>query len=85
MKVTNSSETFYKIGISKDSLKRFPSKGDYLFTILGVIHTNRYDAIFIEDYLQELCSSTKYRPKIKFGGHTECFSSIPDHVLTEFL
>jgi hypothetical protein len=50
-------------------------KFGYFITIEFMIMGMDYlDALSSEEYL--LSSPNRYSPKIKFGGHTECFSSI---------
>lgn len=75
----NDDERFYKIGITKNTIdKRFYGNVNmpYNYKTLKLIHTNKYDATYIEKGLHEKHEEYSYQPKIKFAGHTECFSYI---------
>lgn len=82
VKMTSNDEIFYKIGITKDTLKvRFRKIRDYGFEEIFLI---KGDAEFIWDLektMFKMVKDKKYQPKIKFCGHTECFSEIPNSVL----
>lgn len=75
----NSSESFYKIGITSRSVKlRYPSKNalPYDYEILQEIIKDSEIIYDLEhDILKDLYDF-KYKPLISFGGETECFSSI---------
>lgn len=68
------SEEFIKIGItSKDSIKRRFTKVPYQYEILKIITSHNPDYIFdLERRFLRFTSKSKYVPKIKFEGHTEC-------------
>lgn len=74
IKIKHESEEFYKIGITKNDLKeRF--RGDYLnIEPIKEYNTNLYNAVILETTILEENLQYKYSPKIKFEGHTECFS-----------
>lgn len=73
-------ESFYKIGITKNSVdRRYSGNYDmpYEFIHIKSIKTNLYEACYIEDKLHNIHRSYHYTPKIKFGGSSlECFSKI---------
>ena len=75
----HSSESFYKVGITARSAEeRFRSKSamPYRFDVLYRVH-DRSEFIFnIEARLHKLLGEHKYKPKIFFAGHTECFATI---------
>ena len=61
---------FYKIGLTKN-LKNRLYYIPYKVNIISVIEISKYDAIYLEKKL--LTNVNSYSPKIKFGGHTECY------------
>ncbi|WP_425447737.1 GIY-YIG nuclease family protein [Dethiothermospora halolimnae] len=74
----NYEEHFYKIGITRNLLKkRFSGEiMPYDYKILDTVNTNLYDAIYLEKELHEKNRKFQYKPKIWFRGHTECFSKL---------
>lgn len=82
MKIYGNSETFYKIGISKDVKSRVRGivcesgySVDVVFT-----YPNSATVIFdLEIYLHRKFKDFKYRPKISFSGCTECFVNITEN------
>lgn len=82
--------TFYKIGKTfRKCLKRisdigYDSEKKYHATKIRSFSApdnskNSSDMIFdIENYCHRKLREYSYRPKIQFGGYTECFSHIPD-------
>ena len=75
---SNRDEMFYKVGITTDTLrKRFDSHHmPYKYKEVIVI---KGDAEFIWDLekkIHSILKISKYKPKIKFNGETECFSSL---------
>lgn len=76
---SNDYECFYKIGITTVGVKnrfRQSSTMPYKYVIIEEIHTNLYDAVYLEIQMHQLNKNNKYVPQIKFGGYTECFISI---------
>lgn len=77
VKCRKDNEVFIKVGITSQSIKqrlnkKFPYDYDVLFHIKG-------DGGYIYDLetkLHGLLKSNRYQPKIEFGGHTECFTTI---------
>jgi hypothetical protein len=77
IKINDEHESFYKIGTTVHRFCRFYEimKHGYnveiIYMILGI---NFYEALNAETQLQGMFNS--YIPCKKFGGYTECFSSI---------
>ena len=80
IKCWNENEEFYKIGITakKEIKGRFSGKDmPYKYEVLKLIESK--DCIYIWNLEKELHRKNKefkYKPLIKFGGWTECFSKI---------
>jgi hypothetical protein len=75
----NDNEVFYKIGITDRSIsERFSREYEmpYSYKILQTLNTNKYLSLYIEHRLHQEFKDFWYKPKIKFGGWTECFSYI---------
>jgi hypothetical protein len=76
IRLFNDNESFYKVGITTINytyrLKNIP----YHYDILEIISTNLYDAYIIEQEIHNQLKEYKYKPQIKFGGYTECFTKI---------
>ena len=88
IKCIGDDEEFYKIGITRVNTKnRFSglNRMPYDYSIINEFETNLYDAIHLELELHLLNNKNNYSPKIKFGGHTECFSKIDINQIEEFL
>lgn len=73
-------ERFYKIGLTTGSVsRRLSGKMPYKYEIIEEIKTNLYSGVYIEKGIKEFLREYKYRPKVKFGGYTECFKGLlPD-------
>lgn len=80
IKLTSNTEVFYKIGItSQDILRRFRAHDlPYEIELLYLIDTNRYTGIIKENKLHTKYKNYHYSTKYKFGGHTECFTQLPN-------
>lgn len=78
VKVYNKEENFYKVGITTRTLKKrlLEVSKNYKYNVEKLIYTNLYDAIYLETKILN-SNIEKYNPKIKFGGHTECFLERP--------
>lgn len=77
--LSNEDESFYKIGTSVHRYCRFYQimKHGYRCTIKYMLMgLDCYEAMDTESRLQSLFRFYSYRPKTKFGGHTECFKYI---------
>lgn len=75
VKLKNDNEEFIKIGITKydDPLIRL-ERVPYQKEILLFIEDSLYNCFDIEQQILSFYKKQKYRPKINFGGHTECLS-----------
>ena len=73
----NDNESFYKIGITSNSIKeRYSSKSSmpYNYNIIQEIQGNPEDIFRFERFLHYLFFPYKYSPLIKFAGSAkECF------------
>lgn len=69
-------ERFYKIGITKNTLKeRFRwGYGDYVMRVISEHHTTLYCAWLVEQEMIANMKQYRYIPHVKIGGYTECFS-----------
>jgi hypothetical protein len=68
-----------KIGITKgtnfrDAIKRSLGFKGYEIRIQKLVYGPLEDIFYLEQYLHELWSEEKYKPKERFGGWTECFN-----------
>lgn len=80
IRIYNDFESFYKIGISKDTFKRVSYitnnyNKEILFSKPFTDHNLSFD---LEHMLHRRFKSLHYFPKIKFPGHTECFKENPE-------
>jgi hypothetical protein len=76
IRLFNSNESFYKVGITTKDIKiRFRSF-PYSYEVLEIISINLYDAYIMEQEIHNQLKEYKYKPQIKFGGNTECFTKI---------
>lgn len=76
VKLFNTEENFYKIGITTKSIqKRFEKDKGYAFSIIRSIDGNLYTLFKIEQsILKQFIYRHRYTPKISLGGSRECFS-----------
>lgn len=74
LKFTNETETFWKVGLSKNPIKkRFVLfKGD--IEVIKLEDTNLYDGTILENKLISEHKQYSYIPKTLIEGRTECFS-----------
>lgn len=78
VQLSNSTEQFYKIGITYDFKNRF-KKHSMPYTVKPIAFYKSSDAKAIydlEDYLLREFRHLRYTPKTRFNGRNECFSSI---------
>ena len=84
IKCTKESEEFYKIGMTINSTNyRYKSGMPYQYSIVAEVTG---EAGYIYDLEKELHRSNKvrkYQPIIKFGGYTECYTSVDLSLLQE--
>lgn len=79
IKCSNKEEVFYKVGItSKNTNYRFRVKSlmPYNYKVIKIISSDPESIFDLEKILHKMLSSYKYKPKIDFGGFTECFTTI---------
>jgi hypothetical protein len=73
-------ENFFKIGVTKNSVKeRYSSYSrlPYCFQIVDFIETNKYNGLYLEEEVHNNHYQYNYRPNKDFGGSaTECFSHV---------
>ena len=88
IKCVGNNETFYKIGITKNSVKRRFSCNKtmpYEYEPVMEFSYSLYHAILIEKELHQLNSPNKYIPNLRFDGRQECFSEININQIEDFL
>lgn len=71
-------ERFYKIGITSKALEKrfYPSCLPYKYKALFEFKGDPLNIFDLERSVHKILKKCKYQPKKKFGGCTECFSSI---------
>jgi len=78
IKLTGNGEEFYKIGISKDYIRRFHiiSLSGYNIDIINISIDTRYNCYMVEQKLLNKYKSKgrRYTPDNKFKGWTECYT-----------
>ncbi len=78
IKLSNMEENFYKIGITtgklNSRLSQIKKESTYITEIITFKEMILYNAFTMEQEIIQDYASFRYRPKIKFGGHRECFS-----------
>lgn len=86
IKCTSETEQFIKIGITQKSVvDRFTiyNRLPYQFEVLHEQEGHLYDLFLMEQSIKKQFTKTKYRPSIKFHGHTECLNlDVATDVLT---
>lgn len=73
-------ESFYKIGITIVNVKnRYGKKRlpGYNYEIIIETEMSLYEAFLLETYYKENYKHISYKPKRRFGGHTECYIRQP--------
>lgn len=76
LKLSNSIEEFYKVGITIQEINRriSPISKFYNVEIISRVDTTLFEALSYEETFKKNYSNFRYIPTISFGGHTECFS-----------
>lgn len=74
LKFSGNSEEFYKIGITRQELKKRVRKIPYDLIESEVIETTYYQAYELEKSFKKSIKPYQYYPKLKFNGRSECFS-----------
>lgn len=70
---------------TKTVKRRFKSDMPYKYKTINKIETDLYKAVYIEHELHKIHNELSYHPKIKFGGHTECFTKVIQKEINKFL
>lgn len=72
---SSETEHFYKIGITRKTVdQRFNGQLPYNYNVVSIISGTMFELFALEQQLKKTHKSFKYRPEIKFCGHTECLS-----------
>jgi len=76
VRLYNDTEEFYKVGVSESSIaRRFSNLTTYNVEVLDVVTTTRIASYILEQFIHKTTDKTlKYKPQIKFVGHTECYT-----------
>ena len=77
MHMTDGEESFYKIGIAKDTNHRvghIRRQSNYEPKVLLKARSSTYNCFNKEQKLHSMFKKDRYKPSRKFKGHTECFS-----------
>ncbi len=83
IKLTNESESFYKIGISNNIKSRLYGFSGYTITVLSTAEMTLLNAFKLEQNILTLYYNVyKYIPLNMFNGYTECMQ-LPEETLTE--
>lgn len=73
VKLSHESEQFVKVGITRKNVVQRFSGIHYRVQELYTIDGTSYDLFHLEQSTKKLFAHYKYRPNVKFPGHTECF------------
>lgn len=75
--IYNDSESFYKIGITcrtvKERFRKLKHKTGYSYKVINIKQLPPDKAWDLELYIKRRYKSYKYKPVIRFTGHSECF------------
>lgn len=75
IKITKNEEVFYKVGITKRSIKtrirQYFKSSEY--EVIYSKSTILFEAFVMEQLIKETFKMYQYFPRISFGGQTECF------------
>jgi hypothetical protein len=77
-------EVFWKIGIARNinhRLSNLKLTKNYKIEVIYTEVSNIYDCYKKEDLFLQTHKDLRYKPKVKFGGHTECFKIDPTKLL----
>jgi len=86
VKMHSTTEEFFKIGITQKTVNVRLAKDNkvpYDFDIINIQKGTLYNLFKNEQRIKKVLSEYKYRPQIKFNGHTECFKIIAKNLLLE--
>lgn len=76
IKCWNDEEEFYKIGKTFMTLNKRTAnlrKASYNYKVIKIVEGNAREISELERRLHKKFKESKYKPKVKFGGYTECF------------
>lgn len=73
LKIITEDEEFYKVGLTKKTIKDRFKKDEFKIEIIKEYNTNLYQACILESVIIEENRQYSYKPKNVFGGYTECF------------
>ena len=78
LKCIDGDSVFYKIGITSKTVEQrySSSRMPFKYTKEYLLVFSGYFAYDIETRFHSLLSGYRYRPSVKFEGHTECFTTI---------
>lgn len=89
IKCTSNQEVFLKIGITQHTLHyrfRVSNRLPYEYTLMHELSGTLYDLFLLEQSIKKRFSANKYRPLVKFNGHTECLDvTVTDAIITAFV
>jgi len=75
VRVHNDQETFVKVGITQKTIdERLTGRLPYSYDVIGTVSGRLYNLFLVEQAVKKQLKLQKYRPSIKFNGHTECFN-----------
>jgi hypothetical protein len=75
---TGNNEIFWKIGITRKNVEQRIKKIPYQAKILNVIEGTLFDMFQKEKEIKKENRTFRYRPQIRFNGHSECFKLSPN-------
>src|SRR5690606_15644402 len=86
LKCKSEDETFYKIGVTINIKKRYPSKGHipYEYDLLVYHKGNISDIAQIEKDFKSQNKNLLYKPQIKFNGYRECYGLNLDSFIKDY-
>ena len=70
---TGNDEHFWKIGITRQTIKERIRRIPYSGNIISFIEKPKKEIYEMEKELKRVNKTNRYRPKLKFNGHSECF------------
>ena len=78
VRLFNDNESFYKVGITFNTIKERMSYIPYNFEIIHFIESasNAKSIFELEAEFKDIVKKSSYKPEIKFGGHKECLSDV---------
>lgn len=74
IKCTGFGETFIKVGYTNSTIKNRFKELPYQYILLGKIAVNKTGILEYEQSIHSMLKDNRYYPKVKFVGHTECYT-----------